>query len=239
MNKAIKFIPNLLTLLNLASGCIATVMALWGKFDMAFWMVVIAAVFDFSDGFAARALKAYSPMGKELDSLADMVSFGVAPSMAMFTLLQGKGLEWTWAALAFVLAMFSALRLAKFNIDERQSEEFLGLPTPACALFFVSLGGIFGMTTLLSSPVFLFSAIAVFSLLMVSDIPMFALKFKSFKWQGNELRYCFLIFCLLTFGLLACPIAFTIHWAVVLIIPTYILISIVRALILGGRKTAE
>jgi Phosphatidylserine synthase len=138
-----KHIPNTLTSLNLFSGSIATVMAFQEEYTWVVVWVIIAALFDFSDGFAARLLKAYSPIGKELDSLADMVSFGLAPSIAAFRFLSDNTIRISQNLIiveylpyiAFLLAIFSALRLAKFNVDERQSESFIGLNTPANAMF--------------------------------------------------------------------------------------------------------
>jgi len=200
-----KHIPNLLTSLNLFSGCIACVMAFQGFY---FWVVIwiiIAALFDFSDGFAARLLKAYSPMGKELDSLADVVSFGVAPSLVVYRFLtenmtlvsHNVYLVEYLPYIAFLLAIFSALRLAKFNIDERQSESFIGLNTPANAMFWVSFS--YGLATsvpvITSNLMYIFIVgIVIFSLLLVSEIPMFSLKVKSLKFRGNESRYFLLIF---------------------------------------------
>lgn len=200
-----KHIPNILTSLNLFFGCIASVMAFHGEY---FWVVVciiIAALFDFSDGFAARLLKAYSPIGKELDSLADMVSFGLTPSLVVFTLLSEKiylisdipQINNYLPYIAFLLAIFSALRLAKFNVDERQSESFIGLNTPANALFWSTF--CYGLMThqgVVFSPALVYTilvGVVVFSLLMVSEIPMFSLKIKSIKFKGNELRYILLV----------------------------------------------
>jgi len=197
-----KHIPNLLTSLSLFSGSIATVMAFQGEYLWVVIWVIIAAIFDFSDGFSARLLKAYSPMGKELDSLSDMVSFGVAPSIAVYTFLSGNLYIITendiikeyLPYMAFLLTIFSALRLAKFNIDERQSESFVGLNTPANAMFWVSFCYSLGAGQPLIAPTpsliyLLLIAIVVFSLLMVSEIPMFSLKVKSLKLKGNEYRY--------------------------------------------------
>ena len=148
-----RHIPNVFTSFNLFSGCVATVMAFEGAYLWVVVWVIIAAFFDFCDGFSARTLKAYSPMGKELDSLADMVSFGVAPSVLVFRLLSEKMIYLTanpmvqeyLPYLAFLLAVCSGLRLAKFNVDKRQSESFIGLNTPANALFWVSF--CFGLMT--------------------------------------------------------------------------------------------
>ena len=133
-----KHIPNTITCLNLFSGSMAVYYAFLGNYQLVFALVLLAAVFDFFDGFAARLLKAYSPMGKELDSLADMVSFGLAPGAVAFSLLRQTVFP-EWLAFAgFIIPVFSALRLAKFNIDERQTNSFIGMPTPANAIFWVS-----------------------------------------------------------------------------------------------------
>ena len=206
-----KHIPNAITCFSLLSGCVACVIALQGDLLWALIWIIIAAVFDFLDGFAARLLNAYSLMGKELDSLSDMVSFGVAPGMIVFWLLSeaspalGFG-EWNKYIpyLAFVIPVFSGLRLAKFNIDERQTTSFIGMPVPAHALFWASLGysvipivhvneGLFVLFTVLLA--------TATSFLLVSEIPMFSLKIKSLSWKGNELRYI-LVVCAIIFVLL-------------------------------------
>lgn len=207
-----KHIPNAITSLNLFSGCIAAVIALQGDISMLPWsllFIIIAALFDFCDGFAARLLKAYSPMGKELDSLADCISFGFAPSAVVFKVLQEKVhlissneivVEYL-PYVAFVLAIFSAIRLAKFNIDERQSESFIGLNTPANAMFWVSFCA--GITSReLAGELYISSGliytilvgIFVFSFLMIAEIPMFSLKVKSFGLKGNIQRYLLFLF---------------------------------------------
>lgn len=188
-------IPNIITLLNLLSGCIAITMAFQGIFEGVVLWVVIAALFDFLDGMAARLLKAYSNIGKELDSLADVVSFGVAPAVTVFILLRDhltspaalNGVPQLIPYLAFLIPLFSAFRLAKFNLDERQSSSFLGLPTPANALFWISY--CYGIDR--SAPqesTFLYLTLAlivILSLLMVSEIPMFSLKIKSWHLKEN------------------------------------------------------
>jgi len=180
-------------------------MAFSGEYLWVVVWVIIAAIFDFSDGFSARLLRAYSPMGKELDSLADMVSFGVAPSVTVYTFLCANLYKITNNAatieylpyIAFLLAVFSGLRLAKFNVDKRQTESFIGLNTPANALFWVSF--CYGLThtvpSVSSTLIYIFLvAILVFSSLMISEIPMFSLKVKSLKFKGNEFRYFLLVF---------------------------------------------
>lgn len=199
--------------MSLVSGCIATVMALQGNLLWAAIWIIIAAVFDFMDGFAARLLKAYSPMGKELDSLSDMVSFGVAPGMIVFWMLSQAGLPLGEIGryipyLAFVIPAFSGLRLAKFNIDERQTTSFIGMPVPAHALFWASAG--YSLVPLAQVKPVLFIVVTLVvalatSLLLVSEIPMFSLKVKSVAWKGNERRYilvgCAVLFVAL-FGML-------------------------------------
>ena len=222
----VRFIPNTLTSMNLVSGCVASTMALQGNLFWAMMWIIIASVFDFSDGLAARLLKAYSPLGKELDSLADVVSFGVAPGMILYTMLG----EWTVAAgleggfsylpyLAFVVPAFSGLRLAKFNNDSRQTTSFIGLPVPANALFWASLvtGGHDFLLTHLYMPVCLVPLICLFSWLLVSEIPMFSLKFKSLKWKDNKVSFTFLLVCIPLLALLgACSFAAIIVWYIIL-----------------------
>lgn len=176
-------------------------MALRGELPLATLWIVIAAVFDFCDGFAARLLHAYSPMGKELDSLSDMVSFGVAPGMVVFWLLERAcmmtpalgGAAGYIPYMALVIPVFSGLRLAKFNIDERQTTSFIGLPVPAHALFWSSFGYQVSSCPVPADSVgFIVGTVVMailFSLLLVSEIPMFSLKVKSLAWKGNELRY--------------------------------------------------
>ena len=208
-----KHIPNTLTSCNLISGCIAIVFALNANFNMALTFIVVGAVFDFFDGMSARLLGVSSPIGKELDSLADVVTFGVAPSSMIYTLLltlDKSGWNETLASavpyVAFVMAAFSAIRLAKFNLDERQTTSFIGLPTPANALFWAAL--IVGSEDMLvaQSHVILLLIVLVFisSWLLVAEIPMFALKFKHWGWHENRIKYVFLVSCLpilLIFGI--------------------------------------
>ena len=220
-----KHIPNTITCLSLLSGCVASVMALHGNLLSALIWIIIAAVFDFCDGFAARLLKAYSPMGKELDSLSDMVSFGFAPGMVVYWLvgaLPFGSLNTYIPYLAFVIPTFSGLRLAKFNIDERQTTSFIGLPVPAHALFWASVG--YSVLPVVHANEGLFVLVTVIlafitSLLLVSEIPMFSLKVKSLAWKGNELRYI----------LIACAIIFVALWGFLGISGTillYIVLSI-------------
>ena len=190
----IRHIPITITSLNLLSGCFATIFALQGNFTTAFLCIIAGAVCDFCDGLAARALKAYSPMGKELDSLADMVTFGVAPAMIMYR-FQAEANFLVY--LPLLIAVFSGLRLAKFNIDTRQSENFIGLATPSCALICGSLiyaseiyPALHDFLTAESYIVPMLSLVLCY--LLVCEIPMFSFKFKSLKWEENKSRFIFL-----------------------------------------------
>ena len=198
-----KHIPNTLTCCNLISGCIATYYAFYGDYRLALLFIVIGAVFDFFDGMVARLLHVSSPIGKELDSLADDITFGFAPSAIIFNwLCQTITLSSPLATIipfgAFIMAAFSALRLAKFNLDERQSLGFIGLPTPANALFWGALiaGSNEWLQTIGYAPYIILLLSFVSSYLLVSEIPMFALKFKQWGWKGNEIKYIFLLSCI-------------------------------------------
>lgn len=232
MNRIARLLPNTLTCLNLLFGCVAIVYAFQGYFVTAFWAVIVSVAFDFCDGFAARLLKVHSPLGKELDSLADMVSFGVAPSVVLFAV--GMRTAESTNFVPFLIAIFSALRLAKFNLDPRQTTGFIGLPTPANALFFLALGYAFQHdpagfpARAVADPVFRTVAVLVMSFLLVSEVPMFALKFKSYGWRGNEVRYSFLAFALVLLVLLGVT-------AIPYIILAYILYSLVKWLTARGK----
>ena len=222
-----KHIPNIITCCNLICGCIATLWAFESNYLLALLFIVIGAVFDFFDGMTARLLHVSSPIGKELDSLADDITFGFAPSAIVFDYLCTLvpcSLAYI-PYLAFIMAAFSALRLAKFNLDERQAMGFIGLPTPANALFWASLmAGIEWRQLFEPYPtapswfaVVVLAMMFVSCYLMVSEVPMFALKFKHWGWKGNEVRYIFLLTSLLLIVLLGIPgIAATIAWYVVL-----------------------
>ena len=199
-----KHIPNMITCCNLISGCIATYWAFLGDYQMALLFIILGAVFDFFDGMTARLLHVSSPIGKELDSLADCITFGFAPSAIIFSFLSShlsslnSHISPLTSYLAFIMAAFSALRLAKFNLDERQAMGFIGLPTPANALFWGSL--IVGAGDFItSSPYYIYGVIALVFLscyLLIAEIPMFALKFKQWGWKGNEVKYIFLLTCI-------------------------------------------
>ena len=200
-----KNIPNTVTCLNLFSGCIACVMAFEAHYELALLFIILSSVFDFFDGMLARALNAHSIIGKDLDSLADDVSFGFAPSAIVFSLFKEMyypaSMEFIAPYLpyaAFLISVFSALRLAKFNNDTRQTTSFIGLPVPANALFWASL--VAGAHDILISeschPVYLFIVVCLFSWLLVAEIPMFSLKFKNLSWNDNKISFTFLIVCI-------------------------------------------
>ncbi len=224
----IKHIPNTITLLNLLSGCVALVLIGQGHLDYGAMLIFAAAIFDFFDGFAARLLRVSSSIGKELDSLADMVSFGLVPGMIMFELLRAKGNEAIGSFLpylAFAITLFAALRLAKFNVDARQAEHFIGLPTPATALFIAALPLIDAFDTpriaaFTAHPGFLWAIVIVFPLLMVSEIPLFALKFKSFAWNENKIKYTLIVLSIMllaVFGIAGLPMIIILYLALSLI----------------------
>ena len=199
-----KHIPNAITCLNVISGCVAIYFSFKGNFTYALLAVLAASAFDFLDGFAARTFHSYSDVGKELDSLCDVVSFGVAPAMMMvnFMLLTASAPVWI-CFLPVLIAVFSALRLAKFNLDTRQSENFIGLPVPADALFFCSLVAYADFSqnafnSLTGFPLLLPLLSVVFSYLLVSEMPFFSMKFKSPGLKENRTRYIFLALAVLT-----------------------------------------
>ena len=226
----------MLTLGNLICGASATVALLsHGNYELAFWLVVASAIFDFFDGFAARLLKSTSAIGVQLDSLADDVTFGLVPALVMFD-MYGSSTSYYGCECAvmgylgyatLLIAAFSVLRLAKFNIDTTQSTEFSGLPTPANALLLMSLAMLCqnGYISLYQEHILLLSV--AMSLLLISPIRMFALKFKGFGWGGNELRYLFLLVSALI-------IAFMPVYSVAIIITIYIVVSTVKWLF--GKK---
>jgi CDP-diacylglycerol---serine O-phosphatidyltransferase len=294
-------IPNLFTLGNLLCGCFAIVFAFHFNGHLLFfsaYLVGIAAVLDFFDGFVARALKQHSPIGKDLDSLADMVTFGVVPGIVMFHLLRFSLLNYHQVSLqdpdlrlgeaiymyeyrsqwysyipyaAFLLVLFSALRLAKFNNDTRQSDSFIGVPTPANAILICSIPLIYSsfnlvagnylpedrgvpdvenppaisffsnfpaegfghyVCTLLTNPIFLLSTTVIMCYLLIAEFPLFSLKFKSFGWKGNEIRWTFIGLCLVMFALLHLV-------AIPLTIVLYILMSVINNAIIKKSVTTE
>ena len=209
------WLPNFVTLLNLFCGCAALICILDLRFIPAFWFLFAAGWFDFADGLVARTLGVSSEHGKELDSLADMVSFGVVPAVIYYVLLllpdglspaaPPADITWSWyAAPALLVALFSALRLAKFNLDTRQTENFMGVATPTSTVFATGLMLIVATrpdwAAYVLNPLVLYASILLFSYLLISEHPMFSFKLKGFGWRGNETKY---IFAALAIGLLA------------------------------------
>ena len=225
-----KHIPNTITCCNLLSGCVAAVYAFEGAYPLAFAFIIAGAVFDFFDGLTARALKVSSPIGKELDSLADVVTFGFAPAAMVFSWLRECAdahldmlLAFAMPFAAFLLVAFSALRLAKFNVDERQTSSFIGLPTPANALFWGAL--VLGShDTVVAQPygwVAVIVLIGLFSWLLVAEIPMFSLKLKNLTWKSNRIAYTFLLVSLVLLILLGLNgLSAVIGWYIILSILT-------------------
>ncbi len=264
-------IPNMVTSLNLLCGVLGILSLSYGSYtsiyviagiptnDLAIYLMFAAAFFDFCDGFVARALKVDSPLGKQLDSLADVVTFGVLPGLLMFILTNSllgittdtqaldlrstgshitnfNGLALLYCLPALLVPILSAFRLAKFNIDTRQSHSFIGLPTPANGLFLATVYYVvqhnsFNAFTNLH-PALISGLVLIFALLLVSPVPLFAMKFKSFGWKGNEVRFIFLA---LAIGLLA---IFQLA-AVPIIVILYILISVINNIVTRNKNEVQ
>lgn len=205
-----KEIPNMLTLANLLAGCLGILFVMQGKPLWASYCIGISLVCDFLDGFLARLLHAYSEIGKQLDSLADMVSFGVLPSFILLELVEKSCDSFCYYGIGgfykpymvFLMALASAYRLAKFNIDTRQTDQFIGVPTPANGLLVASIPVIIHFQPAFAPYILHFNGLLIYavliSYLMVSELPLMAFKFKSFGWSENQARYIFLIFCVLS-----------------------------------------
>ena len=260
-------IPNLFTASNMLCGVIAILLSVSGRIDIAPFAIYIGAILDFFDGFLARKLNQQGELGKQMDSLADMITFGLAPGIMILVLMtyimapanvHYENIDFAmqvtfnfhlWLEdfatfkqnnllplIALLIPFFSLFRLAKFNIDTRQSDSFIGLNTPANTIFFTSfplLASIYvnkntyasHMADTLLSPTILIPLIIFMSVMLVSEIPFFSFKFKHFKWKGNELRFCFLITC----GILIPTI---LVWSIPIIILLYIILSIIENLFL-------
>ncbi len=265
-------VPNLITAGNLLCGIFAIILAFAGRIDIAPYFIFAAAILDFFDGFAARLLKQHSELGKQLDSLADVISFGLAPGLIMFVMLasitgcwyneicfgynwnpyliKDKDFEFDITTTAYVTQMFrdfkfsiapffallipvfSMFRLAKFNIDTRQSDSFIGLPTPANTIFFMTFplvlsseinktGWAHDLIIQLMNPWIMIPMILIMCYLLIAELPLFALKFKSFGWKGNEIRFTFLITC----GILIFTLGW---WSLAIIILLYLILSIIN-----------
>ena len=232
-----KNLPNIVTCLNLYAGCLSCVMSLaYGNYIGAFIFILLAACFDFMDGFVARLIKAHSPIGAQLDSLADVISFGMAPGFMAYSFLlnasEGVPYGGNIPLFALLIPVFAALRLAKFNVDSRQTSSFLGLPVPANGLFW---GALIPSVPLSESnhvfcTFFIIALIVVFCLLMVSELPMFSFKFTHYRWIGNQYPY---VMILVTLFLTA-----FFHLAgICLAIVCYIFLSLIRHARVFGKKT--
>lgn len=264
MNVIKKNIPNTITCGNLLCGCLAIIKIFEGDLVWAAYLVGIAAVLDFFDGFAARLLKVSSPIGKDLDSLADLVTFGVVPGMMMMHLIQyyceieqiksreysvNEAIDFSYSGFAYLgllIPIFSAIRLAKFNNDIRQSESFIGLPTPANAILICSIPFFINISNrsvleffkdyyldrdILNTYILIVLTI-ILCFLLIAELPLFALKFKHFKFKGNEIKYVFLGFSLLL-------LIFLKLIAIPLIIISYVLFSVVNNLLFKKNKVSE
>ena len=207
----------MITCCNLLCGCVAVWLATQEAFAYAFLFILAGAVFDFFDGFAARRLGVSGPLGIQMDSLADDITFGLAPSMMLFCYLLPL-IGW-WSLISLLMAAFSALRLGKFNIDERQTSSFIGLPTPANALFWGSLivGGGKHLTHHTYGLLIVLLLIVLSCWILVAEIPLFALKFKHWGWKDNEVKYIFVLSCIPLLAILGVSgLAVIIAWYVVL-----------------------
>jgi CDP-diacylglycerol--serine O-phosphatidyltransferase len=226
-----KWIPNSITLLNLVLGCMATIALLQHHFTLAFWLVAGGVLADFLDGMVARLLGVHSTLGKELDSIADTVTFGVVPGITFYQLLVdawgGTTTEFFAPALpGLLVAAFAGLRLARFNLDTRQTDGFIGLPTPSATMFTLGLLLIyeynsFGLGTFVIQPIFLYICIILLCWLMNAEIPMFSLKMKKLSWKGNELPLGFSLLAILL-------LVFLREAAFALIVLLYVLTSLFR-----------
>lgn len=235
-----KYIPNAMTSANLFCGVLALIYVSLGQIEPVLWLLGLGFFFDFFDGFVARALGVSSPMGKELDSLADMVTFGVVPGFIMARLIrkaQGKDFlpeapfdlfaDTPFFLLAFLITIFSALRLAKFNLDERQGDSFYGLPTPANTLLIVSYWLITTFSPdsmgaeVLQNHWVLMGLAALSAFLLVAEIKLIALKFKSFGWKGNEFRFMLILSAVILFAIF-------LYKAIPIIILLYFILSLIQ-----------
>ncbi len=236
-----RHLPNAITLINLFLGCCALACIFHTQFVLAFWFIFAAVLADYADGLVARWLGVHSELGKELDSLADMVSFGAVPGAIYYMLLalalapeETGSLQWA-AVPGFLVAAFSGLRLAIFNVDTRQTSGFIGLPTPSSTMFTVGLMLIytfdsFGLAKWVASPYVLYACILALSYLLVSEVPMFGLKFKAFTWKGNEVQFIFM-------GIAALALIFFREAAFSLVILLYVLFSLFQYLTQKGEAS--
>lgn len=241
-NKWYSFVPSMITSFNLICGTIGIVLALNGKLKIAIILLLLGAIFDFIDGFVARMLNVCGNFGKELDSLADLITFGLLPAAMIFSIQEQfllsetssytkfNAIQWIYYVSPILIPVFSALRLAKFNIDSRQTNSFIGLPTPANAIFFSSIAWILtyhpvGVWEYIDNPLSIAILIVLFSILLVSEIPLFSLKFKKSQGKDNSIRFIFLLSSLMIIILLKIE-------GFPLVIALYILLSIFKPILL-------
>jgi CDP-diacylglycerol--serine O-phosphatidyltransferase len=217
-----KHIPNILTICNLLCGCMAVANAFVSHYKVALFFILAAAVFDFLDGFAARLLKSISAIGKELDSLADVISFGLAPAWIAVALLSYKEFMFSEILIfsGLLIVAFSALRLAKFNTDERQTNSFIGLAVPANAIFWAGLANSYGKQ-MSDNQIIVFILIAVSCFLLVCNLPMFSLKFKNFNPKDNIWQFILIFIALILLIIIRLD-------AIMWIIAVYILLSVIK-----------
>ena len=236
-----KHLPNFITCLNLVCGCLALVSVFHKALDMAAYLIGAALIFDYLDGTLARLLNVKGEFGKQLDSLADVVTFGVVPGFIMyqmlttsvfetFGMLSNSDIKWNIAFIALLIPVFSALRLAKFNIDTRQSESFIGVPTPANTILIASFPLILifepdsFLAPSLHNLIVLISITIGCSYLLICELPLFSLKFKNFNWKENQIRFVFLILSLLLLVIFK-------YTGLALVIILYVVLSAIRQLI--------
>ena len=234
--RIVKHIPNTITSTNLLCGVLGVICTLKGSIDTAFLLMLAAAVCDFCDGLAARLLKAYSELGKQLDSLAEMVSFGVLPSLMMYSLMvQTQGDSWI-CYVPLLIAVFSALRLAKFNIDERQSDSFIGLATPACAIicgafaYYVCNDPASTLASWAATRYFIPFTSVTLCILLVSEIPMFSMKFKKgSSGSQNKIR---IVFLAASAAVVILTVILKMNWSIIplIVFLVYILLNFIKAL---------
>ena len=240
----VKHIPNTITSMNLLLGCMGVICTFNGDFKTAFILMLAAAVCDFCDGLAARILGAYSNVGKELDSLADMVSFGLLPSIMLHRLMVASSGESLFCYIPLVIAVLSAVRLAKFNVDERQTENFIGLATPACAMicgsfaYYVSNDPSSILNSWAETDLFIPAAAVILALLLVSEVPMFSMKFKKNSNGAASVNRLRIAFAGIVLASCVLVLILRLNWSMIILLAfiSYIVLNVGNLLISGKRK---